>query len=197
MAVAEADSYGRDEPAEPSGDPELSLPERGWSEISFKFTSAVDDRIPGWLNHLPVAREFGTPILERLIEWGLSLESEAGREGIVSYFELFVGFRLFCGGSLFREVDDRSVNRYVHNTAAGELRLFKKLFLGMCTALGLAPRTSQKGWVDLSRFGVFSGTDGVWFAWPATVEVRVLEEIVKFVRDRPITNCQGYARPMS
>ena len=197
LAVADADNYGKSELAESPEVPDLSLPERGWSEPTSRFTKAVDDRIPGWVNHVQVASEFGTSILERLIEWSLYLEGEAGREGVVSYFELFVGFRLWCGESLFDAVAVKDHNRYSHHTAAGEFRLFKKMFLGICTALGIAPQQTQKGWVDLSAFGVFCGTDGIWFAWPVATEVQVLSEIAKFVRDRPITNSQGFARPMS
>ena len=197
LAVAAADREWIPSAPEPEISSAPALPERGWRDVSCFFTEAVDDKIPGWLNHVQLSCEFGIPFLERLIEWGICVEQEAGREGIVSFLEMFIGFRLWCGCSVFELVQPGAFNKYAHRTAAAEFRIFRKAFLGVCTVLGIGPRRASKGWVDLSDYGVHACTDGMWFAWPVETEVRSLESLVRFVGDRPIVNSQGLSRPMS
>ena len=192
LAVARIDMNWQDATigGEDLGEP--SFPERSWQDVVGAFSLGVDDRLLGWQSHVQGAQEFGVPFIERLISWVLGLEQTAGQEGYVSYLELYFGFRLHCGCSLFQLIEGGGHNPYLHQTVAGELRIFKKAFRGLCTALQCG---EHRGWVDLSNFGVFVGTEGVRCAWPVDVETKVLSQIVQFVRNRPIRNSQALARP--
>ena len=196
LAVAEIDHAWKTASLPPEEVSFPDLPFREWHDTSLQFTQNVDDRIPGWISYVQTVEEYGISLHEGLVRWGVSLEQTASRESIVSFLELFLGFRLWLGHSLFDELQEGSYNKYAHRTAAGEFRIFKQSFRCICTALGIQYRGEARGEVDLTQYGVMYRVDGVRFAWPVEVETEVLSSLIRFVGRRPLRTSQDMARPL-
>ena len=109
---------------------------------------------------------------------------------------LFLSFMLWIGRSVFEAVGWRHGNRYTQVQLPVKCESLNELFLGFVQRLMSSP---------IALFGAGSISPSMVFimgpmvcvsAWPVDVEQSVLSEVSKFVRGRPVTNHQGFARPM-
>ena len=106
----------------------------------------------------------------------------------MSLIELYVGFRVFLGS-----VVSGVLGGYVVPTFAADFRVFKSMITHIFATIGLQT-THMSG--HLTGIGIHVPQMCIEVGFSAGTGHEVVSVLQRFVGHRPITNAQGFARPL-
>ena len=127
----------------------------------------------------------------KLVDWLVLQDSTASSMRHVSHLELYFGFRLSLGGcpvSKFNQV----VGSFSVVTVAADFRYFKKLLKHLCEGAGIPCVSST---ISLAAVNVIPAQPAFLMGLPVETADLILQSLVQFVGNRPVTNQQGLAKP--
>eukprot|EP00435_Cladocopium_sp_Y103_P060860 s232_g22.t1 len=130
-------------------------------------------------------------VFRRLIEWLSATDASSATMRPVSLLELYVGFRLSGDGRLPLVTGGCMVDRFSPVTFAVDYSFFKQLIDLVFQLTDCTISTS----LTLTELNVFIPIPATVLGWPSPLAALVFEEIVKFVRGRPVTSTQSLSRP--
>ena len=199
-ATGEADDYLAVAAYDCTGETSESYEDDQGFEVShFDFatspnTAEVSVQLSAWLETGLFQSRLGAEadtILAQFCQWLIRVDGSAAEMRLVSLLEIFVAFRVFCGGGPL-SVRGGGADKYSLVSFALDFSYFRKLFKCFedCTRISWTV-----GQIDLIQVKIYPVQSAVWLGWPKDLELSTLQTLQAFVGNRPIINCQGFSRP--
>ena len=128
----------------------------------------------------------------KLAPWLVEQDSKASMMRLVSIPEIYWAFRKLCnqGGLVSCQAGGSSDYRVV--TFASDMAFFRNALRFILNESGLNFASDK---ADLSAILIFTPQLAVQMGWSLDIETPILEDLRRFVGDRPIQNAQGFAKP--